>query len=373
MSGSIVEAYDRAAALGELHADPAQRELAERLDRLASELAQYDPSGGLLGMFRPKARPPRGLYIQGDVGRGKTLLLDMFFARAPVRRKRRVHFHAFMQEVHAAIFAIRQSGQDRNGDAVVAAARDIATATRLLCFDEFQVNDIADAMILGRLFEALFAAGTVIVLTSNVPPADLYRHGLNRQLFLPFIRLIEERLELVTLSGSTDYRLQRVGGEEVWFCPLGAGADARMQWLWQRLTDTDRGEPATLAVKGRNFLVPQAARKIARFDFADLCQAAVGAADYLAVAAVFDTVFVEHIPVLQPAQVNEARRFTTLIDTLYDRQLRLAASAETPPDGIYAAGLGTFEFARTVSRLREMISPSYWAAGPDRARAAILT
>jgi cell division protein ZapE len=228
-------------------------------------------------------------------------------------------------------------------------------------------------MILGRLFEALFAAGTVIVLTSNVLPADLYRHGLNRQAFLPFIRLIEERLELVALSGGTDYRLQRVGGEQVYFCPLGAGADARIQWLWKRLTDTERGESVTLAVKGRSFLVPQAARRIARFDFADLCQAAVGAADYLAVAAVFDTVFVEHIPVLQPAQVNEARRLTTLIDTLYDRQLRLAASAETPPEGIYAAGLNSFEFARTVSRLREMISASYWAAGPDRARAAILT
>lgn len=373
MSGSIVEAYDRAAARGELAADPAQHELAERLDRLAAELAQSESSSGLLGMLRGKARPPRGLYIQGDVGRGKTLLLDMFFEHAPVRKKRRVHFHAFMQEVHTAIFAIRQNGQDRNGDAVVTAARDIAAAARLLCFDEFQVNDIADAMILGRLFEALFAAGTVIVLTANIPPADLYRHGLNRQVFLPFIRLIEERLELVTLSGGIDHRLQRVGGEQVYFCPLGAGADARMQWLWKRLTDTDRGEPVTLAVKGRNFLVPQAARKIARFDFADLCQAAVGAADYLAIAAVFDGVFVEQIPVLQPAQVNEARRFTMLIDTLYDRQIRFAASAETPPEGIYAAGLNTFEFARTVSRLREMISASYWAAGPDRARAAILT
>ena len=373
MSGSIVEAYDRAAARGELAADPAQHELAERLDRLAAELAQSESSSSLLGMLRGKARPPRGLYIQGDVGRGKTLLLDMFFEHAPVRKKRRVHFHAFMQEVHTAIFAIRQNGQDRNGDAVVTAARDIAAAARLLCFDEFQVNDIADAMILGRLFEALFAAGTVIVLTANIPPADLYRHGLNRQVFLPFIRLIEERLELVTLSGGIDHRLQRVGGEQVYFYPLGAGADARMQWLWKRLTDTDRGEPVTLAVKGRNFLVPQAARKIARFDFADLCQAAVGAADYLAIAAVFDGVFVEQIPVLQPAQVNEARRFTMLIDTLYDRQIRFAASAETPPEGIYAAGLNTFEFARTVSRLREMIAASYWAAGPDRARAAILT
>ena len=271
-----------------------------------------------------RARPAVSI-IQGDVGRGKTLLLDMFFEHAPVRKKRRVHFHAFMQEVHTAIFAIRQNGQDRNGDAVVTAARDIAAAARLLCFDEFQVNDIADAMILGRLFEALFAAGTVIVLTANIPPADLYRHGLNRQVFLPFIRLIEERLELVTLSGGIDHRLQRVGGEQVYFCPLGAGADARLQWLWKRLTDTDRGEPVTLAVKGRNFLVPQAARKIARFDFADLCQAAVGPADYLAIAAVFDGVFVEQIPVLQPAQVNEACRFTMLIDTLYDRQIRFAA------------------------------------------------
>ena len=373
MSGSIVEAYDRAVSRGELQSDPVQHELAETLDRLAAELAQCTPPAGFLSILKPKLSPPRGLYIQGAVGRGKTMLLDLFFNRVAVKHKRRVHFHAFMQEVHAAIFAIRRSLDDRNGDAVITAARDIAAQARLLCFDEFQVNDIADAMILGRLFEALFAAGTVIVLTSNVLPRDLYRHGLNRQAFLPFIRLIEERLDLVALPGSTDYRLERIGGEQVYFCPLGAGADARMQWLWKRLTDTDRGEPLTLSVKGRDFIVPQAARRIARFDFADLCQAPVGPADYLAVAAVFDAVFVERIPALQPAEVNAARRFTTLIDTLYDRQIRLAASADTPPEGIFAAGLDTFEFARTVSRLREMISASYWAAGPDRARAAILT
>lgn len=373
MSGSIFQAYDQAVARGALRSDPAQHELAQTLDRLATELAQYVPPAGFLAILRPQARPPRGLYIHGGVGRGKTMLLDMFFKRVAVKRKRRIHFHAFMQEVHSAIFAIRQGGQDRNGDAVVVAARDIAAQARLVCLDEFQVNDIADAMILGRLFEAVLAAGTVIVLTSNVPPGDLYRHGLNRQAFLPFIRLIEERLDVVGLAGSTDYRLERVGGEQVYFWPLGAGADGRMQWLWKRLTDTDRGEPLTLSVKGRDFVVPEAARRVARFGFADLCQAAVGAADYLAVAAVFDAVFVERIPVLEPAEINAARRFTMLIDTLYDRQIRLAASAETPPEGIYPAGLNSFEFARTVSRLREMISAGYWAAGPDRARAAILT
>ena len=261
MSGSIFQAYDQAVARGALRSDPAQHELAQTLDRLATALAQYVPPAGFLAMLRPQARPPRGLYIHGGVGRGKTMLLDMFFDRIAVKRKRRIHFHAFMQEVHSAIFAIRQSGQDRNGDAVVVAARDIAAEARLVCLDEFQVNDIADAMILGRLFEAVLAAGTVIVLTSNVPPGDLYRHGLNRQVFLPFIRLIEERLDVVALAGSTDYRLERVGGEQVYFWPLGAGADGRMQWLWKRLTDTDRGEPLTLSVKGRDFVVPEAARR----------------------------------------------------------------------------------------------------------------
>ncbi len=346
------------------------------LDRLARELDGYAigaERGGLFGLIRGRAKknPPAGLYIQGDVGRGKTMLMDLLFAHADVERKRRVHFHAFMQETHARIHRLRQALAA--GDPVKPAAAEIASEAALLCFDEFQITDIADAMILGRLFEALFEAGVVVVATSNVPPRDLYRHGLNRNAFLPFIRLIEQRLVVETLAGAIDYRLDRIAGEPVYFTPLGAESDAAVQSLWERLTDTAAGEPLTLVVKGRNLVVPQAAKQAARFSFTELCERPLGPADYLAIAAVFDTVFVERVPALPPDHRNEARRFVTFIDTLYDRQIRLVMSAASAPEAIYADGDGAFAFARTVSRLNEMMSAGYWSAGPDRARAAILT
>jgi cell division protein ZapE len=376
MTAGVIEAYETEIAAGRLKPDPAQRRIAAVLDQLARELDGYTIAtgrGGLFGLIRGRTKktPPAGLYIQGDVGRGKTMLMDLFFAHAEVDQKRRVHFHAFMQETHARIHRLRQA--HTAGDPVKPAAAEIAGEASLLCFDEFQVTDIADAMILGRLFEALFEEGVVVVATSNVLPRDLYRHGLNRNAFVPFIRLIEQRLVVETLAGAIDYRLDRIAGEPVYFTPLGPAADAAVQSLWERLTDTKSGEPLTLVVKGRNLLIPQAAKQAARFSFDELCARPLGPADYLAIAAVFDTVFVERVPALTPEHRNEARRFVTFIDTLYDRQIRLVMSAATEPEAIYADGDGAFAFARTVSRLNEMMSAGYWSAGPDRARAAILT
>ncbi len=375
MPHGVIEALDQAIASGRIKADAAQRRVALVLDRLAGELDGYARAaggGGLLGFIRGRAKKqaPAGLYLQGEVGRGKTMLMDLFFHAVRLEKKRRVHFHAFMQETHARVHRLRQATA---GDPVKPAAAEIAAEATLLCFDEFQVNDIADAMILGRLFEALFEEGVVIVATSNVLPRDLYRHGLNRNAFVPFIRLIEQRLVVEELKGAIDYRLDRIAGERVYFSPLGPDADRAVQSLWQRLTDTEQGEPLTLVVKGRNLVIPQAAKQTARFSFDALCGQPLGPPDYLAIAAVFDTVVLERIPELGADQRNEARRFITFIDTLYDRQIRLIASAATSPEGIYREGSGTFEFARTVSRLQEMMSAGYWTAGPDRARAAILT
>jgi len=376
MPAGVIDAYETEIAEGRLKPDPAQRRVAAVLDSLARELDGYAigaERGGLFGLIRGRARkaPPAGLYIQGDVGRGKTMLMDLFFAHAGVEKKRRVHFHAFMQETHARIHRLRQA--HATGDPVKPAAAEIAAEASLLCFDEFQVTDIADAMILGRLFEALFEAGVAVVATSNVQPRDLYRHGLNRNAFLPFIRLIEQRMVAETLAGAIDYRLDRIAGEPVYFTPLGPAADAAVQSLWERLTDAQTGEPLTLVVKGRNLVVPQAAKQAARFSFAELCERPLGPADYLAIAAVFDTVFVERVPALSPDHHNEARRFVTFVDTLYDRQIRLVMSAAVAPEALYSDGDGAFTFARTVSRLNEMLSAGYWSAGPDRARAAILT
>ena len=337
-----------------LRPDAAQELVALRLERLAEELA-VAPANGLLARFR-KPAAVKGLYIHGDVGRGKTMLMDLFFADAAVVPKRRVHFHAFMQDVHARLHPARQQQQD----AMAPVALAIAAEARLLCLDEMQISDIADAMIVGRLFEGLLAAGTVIVTTSNLAPDQLYRDGLNRQLFLPFIRLIEDRLEVVALDGTTDYRLGRVKAHETFLTPLGVQSDARLQDLWQRLTDTERGDPVDIDVLGRKLKVLQAARGCARFSFADLCEKPLGPPDYLALARSFRVIFIDDIPVLGPERRNEAKRFVLLIDTLYDAQVRLAATSAAPPEGIYPAGDHSFEFGRTVSRLREMQAASWW-------------
>ncbi len=351
----LLEIYDRRVALGELQSDEAQRRAAQRLKALATPIADGAGNGGLIGRWfdTRQAAPPKGIYIHGPVGRGKTMLMDLFYASAAGRPKRRMHFHAFMQDVHAKLHAARK----REQDAIAPVARALAREARLLCLDEMQVSDIADAMIVGRLFEALIGLGVVVVTTSNLPPQELYRDGLNRQLFLPFVKLIAAGLDVISLDGVTDYRLGRIKAHETFVTPLGPEADTRIQETWRRLTDSECGEPAEIEVKGRRLTVPQAAHGCARFSFAELCEAPLGPADYLAIARHFRTVFVERIPALKPAQRNEAKRFATLIDTLYDGHVRLVASSAAPPEGIYRHGS---EFARTASRLREMQSASWW-------------
>jgi cell division protein ZapE len=344
--------------------DPAQDAVAARLDALASALASWSPprAGFLAGLFaRRRPAAPRGLYVHGKVGRGKSMLMDAFFERARMEPRRRLHFHEFMAEVHDLIAEARKTV---DGDPIPHVAKRIAASARLLCFDELHVTDIADAMILGRLFEGLWSDGVVVVATSNAQPRELYRNGLNRQLFLPFIDLLEAHMEVVDLASETDYRMLKLAGQPLYFTPLGAAADRAMREMFTRLTGLERGEPRALSVKGRSVPVPEAAQGVARFTFADLCAKPLGALDYLHIAHAFHTVLIEDIPCLTPARRNEARRFVNLIDTLYDNRVGLVASAEAEPAELYPEGDGAYLFERTVSRLVEMRSRDYLA---DRA------
>jgi cell division protein ZapE len=370
MTGPI-DSYRALVASGALRQDPMQALAAEKLqllhNRLERHLAGNGKSGllGLLKIGRPEA-PPQGIYIYGDVGRGKSMLMDVFFDTAPVAAKRRVHFHEFMQDVHGAIHGWRQRhkrGEIRGDDPIPPVADMVAESARLLCFDEFQVTDIADAMILGRLFSGLFDRGVVVVATSNRAPDELYQDGLNRALFLPFIATLKEHVDVLELDGPVDYRLARMTGAPVYYTPLGPSTDARVQAAWERLTDVETGEEVVLDVKGRKLVVPEAARGVARFSFDDLCGRPLGAADYLKLAAVFHTLVLENIPALSPTERNEARRLVTLIDTLYDKRVKLVASAAADPAGLYPDGDGKFDFARTASRLMEMQSRDYLALG----------
>ena len=351
----MLEAYRAAIADESLKPDAAQASAAAKLDALSRALGDYKPGFSLFG----KKEAPKGLYIWGDVGRGKSMLMDLFFETAPVEQKLRLHFNAFMVDTHAQIHAERQRGNDP----IPTVARAIAAKARLLCFDEFQVGDVADAMILGRLFEQLFAAGTVIVVTSNVAPDRLYEGGLNRQLFLPFIEEIKARLEVVELNGPDDYRLQRISGLQVYLTPLSAEADLAMDAAWQRLTGGAKPAPLTLTVLGRSLLVPAAARGVARFDFADLCEKPLAAPDYLEIARHFHTVLIDHIPVMSENMANVARRFIVLIDTLYDESVKLICSAAAEPQALYPAGTGSDAFRRAASRLAEMQSEDYLRKG----------
>jgi cell division protein ZapE len=370
--GLVLSAYEKLLQGGELRADAAQRAAAAQLDALAQRLAAPGPRPGFLARLFGSAPPPtpRGIYLWGKVGRGKSFLMDLFYDEVAFAPKRRVHFHAFMLDVHARLHAYRQHPV-HGDDPIPPTARDLAAGAKLLCFDEMQVHDIADAMILGRLFTALFAHGVCIVTTSNRPPEDLYKDGLNRALFLPFIALLHEKLDLISLSGPTDYRLERLSGVQVYHVPNGPEATAKLSEAFFKLTDhlvEDRATvPSdTLEVQGRALFVPKALKGVAVFSFKRLCDAPLGAADYLAIAQRYHTLIIVGIPQLGPEKRNQAKRFVTLIDALYEHKVKLLCAADAAPQDLYPAGDGSFEFERTVSRLMEMQSADYLALGHGR-------
>ncbi|WP_419808857.1 cell division protein ZapE [Sphingomonas sp.] len=362
MTSAVLPAYQALVAAGELRPDPEQVAAATRLDALAAELEHPKTTG----FFRRRPVPPRGVYLWGDVGRGKSMLMDLFFAHVGVARKRRVHFAEFMLEVHGRIAIERRK---EVGDPIAPVAAALAEETRLLAFDEMMVTNSPDAMILSRLFTALIAAGVTIVTTSNRAPADLYRDGLNREHFLPFIALIAQRLDVLALNGAVDYRRDRLGSQDTWLVPNGAEATRQLSAAFFRLTDHEVTEPIPaddLAVQGRTLHVPKTLRGVAVFSFKRLCGEARGAADYLAVARRYHTVILVGVPVLGPENRNEAARFVQLIDALYEHKVKLLAAADAQPDALYPTGDGRFEFQRTVSRLEEMRSEAYLAEGHGR-------
>ncbi|CAA2143153.1 cell division protein ZapE [Hyphomicrobium sp. ghe19] len=356
---TITDGYKRRLAEQEIEPDAAQAALAIRLDDLETELAAYRPKNGMLAkVFSKPPVPPKGLYIWGSVGRGKTMLMDLFFEETSFEPKRRAHFHEFMADVHDRIGEARKTV---DGDPIPHVAEGIAKEARLLCFDEMHVTDIADAMILGRLFEALFAAGTVVVATSNARPSELYKNGLNRQLFLPFISALEKRLDVVELGAKKDFRLDKLSGATLYFHPIDTAAKAALDAHWKRLTGNHPGKPQTLDVKGRKLQVPVASMGVARFQFADLCDRPLGANDYIHIAHAFHTVIIDGIPLLTPDRRDVARRFINLVDALYDGRICLIASAAAEPSALYPKGDGADLFQRTASRLTEMRSEAYLA------------
>jgi cell division protein ZapE len=376
MHGSVTAHYAARVAAGEIERDPAQEAVVYKLARLESRIAEHRlarKSSSLGWLFGSREMVAvKGLYLFGEVGRGKTMLMDLFFAASPVVRKRRIHFHEFMTEVHERIHAYRQklkTGEIVGDDPIAPVAAAIAAEAWLLCFDEFHVTDIADAMILGRLFTQLFEQRVVVVATSNVAPDDLYRDGLNRALFLPFIALLTERMEVVRVEARADFRLEKLAGAPVWHVPADAAADAALDQAWRRLTGGHVGAEHTLVVKGHVARVPHAAMGVARFSFADLCGVPLGAADYLKIAHEFHTIIIDHIPVMDFDRRNEAKRFIVLIDTLYDHAVKLVASAAAEPPALYRAtdGFEAQEFKRTASRLIEMRSQPYLALPHGRA------
>jgi cell division protein ZapE len=361
MSETLTQIYTRLAGEGRLEADPAQLAVLPELERIRTALeAQAPRRGGLRGLFAKEAEVPRGLYLWGGVGRGKSMLMDLFYASVDIEAKRRVHFHAFMQEVQSGLHAARQTGVD---DALLPVAKGIAEDLRLLCFDEMQITDITDAMIVGRLFEYLFSHGVTVVTTSNRVPGDLYKDGLNRALFVPFIALLETRMVVWELTSPTDYRQGKLAGTPSYFAPADAEARAAIDRLWQDMT---RGAPIqtlVLKVKGRDVTIPSFANGVARASFYDLCAQPLGPADYLALAGAVRVLILESIPRLSSENYNEAKRFVTLIDALYEHKVKLFATAASAPEDLYMAGDGSFEFERTVSRLMEMQSAEYLAQG----------
>lgn len=359
-------------AAGELDADPAQRDAATRLDDLVRAVDGWrPPTNGLRALFaRSKGAAPRGLYMYGEVGRGKTMLMDLFFACADVTPKLRCHFHEFMADVHERIGKARREVE---GDPIPHVAASIASEARLLCFDELQVTDIADAMILARLFTHLFERHVVVVATSNSAPQALYENGLNRQLFVPFIALIGKYMDVIELKSSKDYRLEKLAGQPLYFSPIDDDARVAIDAHWDRLTGRHPGQSETLEVKGRQVRVPLASMGVARFSFADLCEAPLGTVDYLKIAHAFHTVIIDGIPVMAREQRNSVRRFINLIDTLYDNKVCLIASAAAEPDALCLDDAGAKAFQRTASRLIEMRSEAYLADRANREGATVLT
>jgi len=372
MSASITDRYAALVEAGAIERDPAQVAVIKKLQALTETLAarrlarKGSALGWLFGKKPDTASAPKGLYVWGSVGRGKTMLMDMFFEAAPVKRKRRVHFHEFLADVHGRINAYRQkikSGEVKDADPIAPVAADLADEAYLLCFDEFTVTDIADAMILGRLFTALFAAGVVVVATSNVEPSRLYEGGLNRALFLPFIALLQTKVEVLKLDARTDFRLEKLGGAPVYHVPADEKAKAALEAAFRALSGKAQGQRTVLNVQGHDLVLPQAAGSVARASFADLCAQAYGASDYIALAQRFHTLVLDDIPILDFDRRNEAKRFIILIDTLYEHHVKLVASAAAEPHELYRANKGreAFEFDRTVSRLIEMRSEEYLA------------
>jgi cell division protein ZapE len=365
---TVLETYRSLVADRVIEADPAQARAAEQLEGLAQQLRHWRRREGLSALLRGTEPAPKGRYIFGPVGRGKTMLMDLFFQATTFRPKRRLHFHEFMAEVHDRIGEARKTVP---GDPIPHVAKGIAAKSALLCFDELHVTDIADAMILGRLFRALFEAQVVVVATSNVAPGELYKNGLNRALFLPFIDLIVARMGLEELLAAKDFRLDKLAGKPLYFTPADARARAEMDRLWGELTGNHPGAPTHLEVKGRKLRVPLASMGVARFAFADLCDAPLGANDFLHIAHAFHTVLIDAIPVLGKAPRDVTRRFVNLIDTLYDGRVSLVASAAAEPQALYAAGDMGVLFDRTASRLIEMRSQSYLTARMDRLAAPV--
>ncbi len=379
MPDSVQTAYKDRLKCGELAPDAAQAAAVDALSRLESDLNALAEPGFSFGLLHRKRETPQGVYLYGPVGRGKSMVMDLFFDSAPAAKKRRVHFHAFMGETHGLIDAWRKGdaaarkarfGQSHSGrhggdDPIPPVAHLLATGARLLCFDEFHVTDIADAMILGRLFEAMWTEGVVIVATSNRAPDALYADGLNRQLFLPFIEALKGHMQVVRVEGPKDFRLDRLKGRQVYFSPVNAQTRAAFDALWSGLHDGASETGETLVVQGRKLRLPHAVSGHLRSSFVSLCGANLGAQDYLAVAQRFHTVFLEDVPQLGPERRNEAARFVSLVDALYEGRCKLGMLAGAEPPDRYRAGGGGFEFERTASRLQEMRSADYVEAARD--------
>jgi cell division protein ZapE len=372
MSDGPIQVYRKLLESGEIHPDPNQALAAEKLQTLHMTLQHYAPQMGVTGwkarlsLGRKREEPPLGLYMYGGVGRGKSMLMEMFYNTSTIKQKQHIHFHVFMKEVHERLHNFREAAKagkvSPKKDPLAALARIIADQAWLLCFDEMQITDIADAMILGRLFEVLFEEGVVIVTTSNRPPSDLYKDGLQREKFIPFIKLFEEKLDILDLDGPVDHRLARLRSMKSFSTPVNDTTDLELKRNFDNLTTGVTPTPANVPVKGRQVHIPLAAEGVAFASFDDLCDLPLGASDYLKIAELFHTVIISRIPKLGPNNRDAAKRFVTMIDAFYEAKTNLVCSAETPPQEIYTEGDGAFEFDRTVSRLMEMQADDYIAA-----------